>query len=628
MKNLLLMLRDIASKYPDMPAQYSKDKDGNFKPISYPQLWEDAINCALAIRAIGEGKDNQPIALISENRREWLIADLGIMATGAADVPRGCDVTQGELEYILTKTECSVGFFENSTQLKKALAGKGKDYLKTAILFDTDESYKAPQDIKLLSFSELMEKGQKADDNLRKELIKELEKIDSNHLATIIFTSGTTGEPKGVMLSHGNFLHQVKGVPLLLNVGPGDIWLSVLPVWHSFERVMQYVALGSASAIAYSKPIGKIMLTDMATLRPTWLASVPRIWESVKKGVLSNVEKGPAITRAIFNAAIAIGKAFAVSKHLVKGEFPRFKKRPRILDFAAGIIPFIILLPFYGLAKLIVFKKLHRKLGGRFVAGISGGGALPPDVDSFFDAVGIKVLEGYGLTETAPVLGVRKQSHPVPGTVGPVFPGTEIQIRDKDGNILPPGKQGIIHARGPQVMLGYYKNPEATKAVIDDNGWLNTGDIGMLTWDNELKITGRAKDTIVLRGGENIEPAPIETKLKEHPLVSNAVVVGQDKKFLAALLFIDKESLDTWCKLKGIEPGEDIYSNPMLKQELEDFVAAEISHHNGFKSFEQIYRIAILPDNLSVGEELSAKQEIKRHVIMEKYKDTIENLFK
>ncbi|MEM5948016.1 long-chain fatty acid--CoA ligase [Spirochaetia bacterium 38H-sp] len=627
MKNLLLMLKNIMQTYPNMPAQYVKDKEGKFKPIMYPQLWDDAITCALGLRAIGSGEENEPIALISENRREWLIADLGTMAAGAADVPRGCDVTQQELEYILTKTECKTGFFENSTQLKKALAGNGSKYLKIAILFDWDEDFSPPSSVTIINFYDLMEEGKKASREDREKLIKEIDKIESNHLATIIFTSGTTGEPKGVMLSHGNFLHQVKGVPLLINVGPGDIWLSVLPVWHSFERVMQYVALGTASAIAYSKPIGRIMLADMAELKPTWLASVPRIWESVKRGVLSNIEKGPSVTRAIFNGALAIGKAFAVSRHLVKGEFPRFKKRPRILDFAAGIVPFIILFPFYSLAKLIVFKKLHDKLGGRFVAGISGGGALPPDVDSFFDAVGIKVLEGYGLTEAAPVLGVRKQSHPVPGTIGPVFPGTEIQIRDKDGNVLKPGQQGIIFARGPQIMLGYYKNPQATKAVLDDQGWLNTGDIGMLTWDNELKITGRAKDTIVLRGGENIEPAPIETKLKEHPLVSNAVVVGQDKKFLAALLFIDTESLKTWCELNSQDFDDNIYRNPVLEQTLMEFISAEISHHNGFKSFERIYRVAILPDNLSVGEELSAKQEIKRHVILEKYKETIESLF-
>jgi len=326
---------------------------------------------------------------------------------------------------------------------------------------------------------------------------------DGEDTATIIFTSGTTGEPKGVMLSHTNFLHQVENVPRLIHVGPGDIWLCVLPVWHSFERIMQYVSMGRGSALAYSKPIGKIMLEDFQKVRPTWMASVPRIWEAIRAGIYRNISKQSAVTRGIFAFFVSVGGTWASLRDLFFGRLPRFRKRVRGIDSAVAAIPLLVLTPLKLLGDLLVFRKIRARLGGRFQAGISGGGALPAQVDRFFSAAGILLLEGYGLTETAPVLGVRAQDHPVPGTVGPVFPGTEIRILDDEGAVLPPGTQGHIFARGPQVMKGYYKRPDLTDGMIDRDGWLATGDLGMLTWDNELKITGRAKDTIVLLGGEH-----------------------------------------------------------------------------------------------------------------------------
>jgi len=250
-------------------------------------------------------------------------------------------------------------------------------------------------------------------------------------------------------------------------------------------------------------------------------------------------------------------------------------------------------------------------------------------VDKFFSAAGVLLLEGYGLTETAPVLGVRAQKHPVPGTVGPVFPGTEIKIVDDNGNTLSPGEQGVVFARGPQVMKGYYRRPDLTSQILSDDGWLNTGDLGMLTWDNELKITGRAKDTIVLLGGENIEPAPIEERLRESEFISQAVVLGQDQKFLAVLIVPDFEILDAWAADEQITVSsrDALVEEPRVRTLFNQIISGLVSTHNGFKSFEQIYRFTLLPVEFTVGEELSAKQEIKRHVIQERYGRQIEALF-
>jgi long-chain acyl-CoA synthetase len=269
-------------------------------------------------------------------------------------------------------------------------------------------------------------------------------------------------------------------------------------------------------------------------------------------------------------------------------------------------------------------------LGKRFIAGVSGGGALSPAVDKFIAAIGVLVREGYGLTETAPVLAVRLRNHPVIGTVGPVHKGTEVRIVDEHGNALPPGKKGVIQARGPQVMLGYYRRPDLTAKVLSRDGWLDTGDLGMMTIHEELKIVGRAKDTIVLRGGENIEPVPIEQKLCESPYILQAIVLGQDQRYLAALIVPRQEELVQWATENEI-PFNDYASlleQPEVKELINSEINANINIKNGFKPFERIFRFALLETPFEQGRELSSKLDPKRYAINELYKDQISKLFK
>ena len=633
METIPLLFESICDRYPDKPAQLSKDANGVFHPRSWSELRREVDRIAAGLIDLGITRGDR-VGLISENRREWFASDLAVLSLGAADVPRGNDATPEELAFILSFSEVAVSFVENAAQLEKiALVADKIPTLKTVIVLDNTLPDTMPSGLSgrsVLGYDQVGEKGD-ALLNVRgaDTVSKERAPGEGSDIATIIYTSGTTGRPKGVMLTHRAFLNQVFHVPDLIEVGPDDIWLCVLPVWHSFERIMQYVALGRGSALAYSKPIGKIMLEDFQKVRPTWMASVPRIWEAVRAGIYRNIKTQSPVKRGLFHFFVAVGGAYSGLRDMVRGRLPRFKKRIRILDALVAIVPMLLLLPLKLLGDVLVFKKIQARLGGRFVAGISGGGALPSAVDKFFSAAGILLLEGYGLTETAPVLGVRAQRHPVPGTVGPVFPEMEIQIRDEKGTVLRPGRQGIVFARGPQIMVGYYKEPDMTAAILSDDGWLDTGDLGMLTWDNELKITGRAKDTIVLLGGENVEPAPIEERLRESEFIAQAMTIGQDRKFLGALIVPDFEVLEHWAGEQQVSFSgrEDLVADEQVNALYTREIARLVGTQNGFKSFEQIYRFDLLTEDFTVGEELSAKQEIKRHVITEKYKKTIDQLF-
>ncbi|MFO8063698.1 MAG: AMP-dependent synthetase/ligase [Spirochaetota bacterium] len=685
-KTIPHLLQQIKTDYPDTPAQYVKDDAGVFHPRTYQQLYREVLAFALALRELGVTRGDH-VGLISENRAEWFVSDLAILSLGAADVPRGNDSMPGELKYILSFAGCKIVIVENAVQLTK-VAGVIDELpaLQTIIVLERhydeetlrSESREALSNVQVTLYSDLIETGRKAlgdggaeasaaasgDASSRRsegaETIEaEIARGEADDTATIIFTSGTTGTPKGVVLSHHNFLHQVSCTPDILNVAPGDIWLAVLPVWHSFERIIQYLALGSASALAYSKPVGKIMLADFAGVRPQWMGSVPRIWESVRSGIVKKVRAEGGAKWALFRFFVAVGGAHKHAEDLLMARVPDFKRRSRIVDALVAFLPWLVLKPLALLGSALVFGKIKARLGGRFVAGISGGGALPQAVDQFFAAAGILLLEGYGLTETAPVLAVRRQHRPVPGTVGSLLRDTECQIRDEHGHALPPGNQGIVFVRGPQVMSGYYNEPERTAEVLSSDGWFNTGDLGMLTHRGELKITGRAKDTIVLRGGENIEPQPIEQKLRESELIDQAVVLGQDQKFLGALIVPNAEALrqaleeteagtsrgaeavespggtlseaatPTTAETAGTEDAElaALIKKPAARTVIEREVAELVSGKHGFRGFEQITRLLIVADQFQIGDELSAKQEVKRHVINERYAAEIAQLF-
>jgi len=371
------------------------------------------------------------------------------------------------------------------------------------------------------------------------------------------------------------------------------------------------------------------MLPDMAQIQPQWMASVPRIWEGVRASIFRTINKEGGAKKILFLFFTTVGAAWIHLFNMFSGRLPNFKLRIRWFDIAVSIIPLILLTPFKLLGDTLVFSKIKARLGGKFIAAISGGGALPAHVDRFFQAAGILLLEGYGLTETGPVLAVREQNHPIGSTVGPLFPDIEYKIIDRKGELKGPGEKGTLYIKSKQIMKGYFKQPEATKEVLKD-GWLNTGDICIMTHNREVKIIGRSKETIVLMGGENIEPVPIEDKLNASEAIIQNIVLGQDKKFLGALIVPDMEILKEVAAKEGISyiQQEELLDDPEIQEYIHNEIQAQVNIKTGFKPFECIFRFKILPKPFEVGKELTQTLKTRRNVVYKMYEKEIKELFR
>lgn len=622
-------LKTRVQEHSEQPAQYVKDENAVFQPVSYGRLWERITRLACSLRSLGVRRGDH-VGIMSDNRWEWLTTDFALLALGAVDVPRGSDSTEEEMDYILRHADCRITFAENPAQCEKILSrADTMPELETIILYDDYESPEGrptSRKVGVRSFAEVM--AYEPTEEEVEAFEKEVALGKSDDLATLLYTSGTTGEPKGVMLTHRSFLFQMDRVERILHLTEVDIFLSVLPVWHSFERAVEYIVLNYGASLAYSRPIGKIMLDDMSSIRPTWMTSVPRIWEGIRAAVYRNVSKQSVIKQMLFHLFVGIGELHADLLSMFRGLLPAFRKRSRVADVALSTLPLLLLTPLKLLGDLLVFNSLKEKLGGRFVAGVSGGGALPPYVDTFFQAAGIKILEGYGLTETAPILAVRLQDAPVRGTVGPFLPDIQYKILGDTGEELGPGEKGTLWVKSEQIMEGYYKKPEETSKVLSD-GWLNTGDICMLTVNGECRILGRAKETIVLLGGENVEPVPIEETITRSDYIDQAMVVGQDQKFLGALIVVNEEKMLEFARREGIEyfEQEELRQHESVRELIHEEIQNYVNKTAGFKSFELIYRFKILSKPFEVGHELTQTMKIRRNVVHEEYRREIEGIF-
>ena len=560
--------------------------------LSYQDLAERIQDLSLGLLDLGLQTGDR-VAILSENRPEWAIADYACLTARCADVPIYPTLLARQVEYNLADSESVAVFVSTQTQLDKVLAARERlPALKHIIAFDPGVTGPG-----VLSLGAMYAKGRwarQAASSWRANALK----VKPDDLATLIYTSGTSGDMKGVMLTHGNIASNVFTCCTLFSFGDDDECLSFLPLSHIFERMFgHYCMLHSGVVINYAESVDTVA-SDMQRWRPTLMASVPRLYEKIYGRVMDAVRAGSALKRHIFFWGKRVGE---------KGVELRLAGRPLPLALRVQL----------GLADRLVFAKLRARTGGRLRFFISGGAPLSADIAKFFHAAGMPILEGYGLTETSPVIAVNTFQHQRLGTVGLPIPEVEVKIAP-DGEIL---------TRGPNVMPGYYKKPEATAEAIDAEGWFHTGDIGLLDQDGFLKITDRKKDLIVTAGGKNIAPQPIERLAKMSRFVSSAVMLGDRRPFPVMLIVPNFENLSAWAKQEGIQSADAaaLVALPAVQEKMEREVLATL---RDLAKFETPKKFLLLPREFSIETgELTPKLSIKRAVVEQRHRDAIEALY-
>jgi long-chain acyl-CoA synthetase len=568
-------------------------RDGAYRPISSVELEERVRHVALGLLELGVKRADR-IAILSETRPEWAIVDFACLTAGLTDVPVYPTLPAEQIPFIVNDSGAVAIFTSTPEQAAKIAQVRGQlKTIKHVIGFGS-----ATQPGEDLTLDELRSRGKALDTPDRAAAYKrDALTVKPDDLATLIYTSGTTGEPKGVMLSHDNIYSNVMASASAIPFAGQDLSLSFLPLSHIFARMADhYLMLHTGTSIAYAESMDTIAI-NLAEARPTIVLSVPRVFEKLFARVLDNALSGGAVKKNIFFWARGVGERWAKEK-------------------LSGREPKRLLAAQYAIAQKLVFSKLKARVGGRMRYFVSGGAPLAPEINNFFYAAGLTILEGYGLTETSPVIAVNTPANFRIGTVGKPVPGVDVRIAS-DGEIL---------TKGPHVMKGYYNKPDATKEMIDGDGWLHTGDIGVVE-DGFLRITDRKKDIIVTAGGKNIAPQPIENKVKTNKYVSQAVMIGDKRKFPVILVVPNWDNLEKWAKLRNImwTDRRQLLAMPTIRAKMEKEVFEEVA---GFASFEKPKKIGLLEHDFSIERgELTPKMSVKRRVVDKSYKSTIDALY-
>ncbi|MCK6684422.1 MAG: long-chain fatty acid--CoA ligase [Thermoanaerobaculia bacterium] len=568
--------------------------NGKWTPVSAEEFGRKVRALALGLTYLGVDRGDR-VAILSENRPEWPMTDFATLSLGALSVPIYTTYLSPQVEYILRDAEPRVVMVSNHTELKKVLDVVGRcPAVERVILMEGEP----PHHERVFSFNTLIRQG---DQLLRADPMAFADRVSSlgpGDFASMIYTSGTTGEPKGAVLTHGNFVSNVMGVcDLYQQLQPGKIAMSFLPLSHVFERMVDYLYFYRGVTIAYAESVDKLA-ENFGEVKPHFFAAVPRVYEKILQRVMNQVEQAPALRKKIFAWATSAGK-----ERLAKIE------RGHQVSGFLGLQ--------FKVADKIVFSKIKARLGGRFEFAISGGAPLAKDVAEFFWGAGVEIYEGYGLTETSPVLTCNRPGDFRLGSVGKPLPGVSIKIAE-DGEVL---------AKGPNIMEGYWRKPEETNKVFDQDRWFHTGDIGSFDQDGFLTLTDRKKEIIVSAYGKNIAPAPIEGALKAMRYVSSAVLVGDRRKFLSALLVPNFERLESWAIANSVEfrSREELLRHPKVRtlfQQAVDIVNGDEPSEKRIKAF------TLLSSDFSIeGGELTPTLKIKRRVVAQKYSKDIEEMY-
>ena len=603
--------------------------DPHAKPeviLSYTQLYQQIRQFAAGLQACGV-QPGTKIALFADNSPRWLIADQGIMMAGAANAVRSSQADPEELLYILEDSDSTSLVVEDRKTLKKLSSRLGELPLSFVVLL-SDESAELDDSLKIVNFPELMELG-------AAHSWQTLEQAPIG-LATLIYTSGTTGQPKGVMLSHGNLLHQVNNLSAIIQPEPGDRVLSILPTWHSYERAAEYFLLSRGCTQIYTSI--RTFKQDLRRFQPNYMIAVPRLWESLYEAIEKQFKQQSPNQQRLVNFFLSLSERYILAKRIAVN-LSLENLNPPAGEQVLARLQSLLLAPLHALGERLVYQKIRAATGGKLKAVISGGGSLAMYLEDFYEIVSVPILVGYGLTETSPVTNARTLRHNLRGSSGKPIPATEIRIVDPDtGQVLPPGKRGLVLIRGPQVMQGYYKKPEATAKVIDPEGWFNSGDLGWVTPVGDLVLTGRAKDTIVLTNGENIEPQPIEDACVRSPYISQIMLVGQDQKSLGALIVPNLEALQQWAQVQNLDlhfaesatsltADSNLYHSAvqeLFRREL----TQQVKNRPGYRPDDQIkvFRFIIEPFSQENGM-MTQTLKIKRPVVTERYRAMINEMF-
>jgi long-chain acyl-CoA synthetase len=562
------------------------------------------------------------IALFADNSARWLIADQGMMMAGVVNVVRSSQADPQELIYMLENSGSTGMVVQDLDTLAKLRPRFGELPIQFVVLL-SDEEPPVDEALKMINFPQLMKLGY--DRTLAAVSLKR------DDLATLLYTSGTTGRPKGVMLSHGNLLHQINELWVIVQPQPGDRVLSILPTWHSYERSCEYFLLSRGCTQIYTNL--RSVKQDLRKYKPNFMVGVPRLWESIYDGIQKQLREQPANKQKLVALLLDNSHRYIEAKRIVQ-QLSLENLEPSSTERAIASLAMAYRWLGHQLAKKIVYGKIREATGGEIKQVISGGGSLAKHLDTFFEVIGLEVLVGYGLTETAPVLTARRPDRNLRGSAGMPVPETEIRIVNPDTReTLPGGQKGLVLARGPQIMQGYYRNPEATQKAIDAEGWFDTGDLGWLTPHNDLVLTGRAKDTIVLTNGENIEPQPIEDACLRSPFIDQIMLVGQDQRSLGALIVPNVDALHAWAKEKNLvitPPDQDTIDleNKAILDLFRKELNREVKDRPGYCPDDRIgpFRLLAEPFTMDNGM-LTQTLKIRRPVVTERYRGMIDEMF-
>jgi long-chain acyl-CoA synthetase len=589
------MFRESVHKFPELPALMEKAK-GSYMPITYRQM-------ALKVRSFGRGlialgvQTKDHIALLSENRPEWAIADMSFAHIGAVNVGTFPNSPTNQVEYIISDSGSKVIVVSGLTQLKKAIEIRDRNRHLRIIAMEPPPYGTGD----VVTFDKVIELGE-ASPETDTEFEKRVQNIQPDDWASIIYTSGTTGDPKGVILSHYNFVSNVEAARDVLHFEPGEVLLSFVPLNHVMGRLADhYLPLSNGSTVAYVESLLRLR-QNLQEVRPHYMLLVPRVLEMFHEGLVANIAKEPATKQKMFNWALSVGKE-CCSQIEKKQDISRFQSLQ------------------WKIADMFVFRKIRSRLGlERLKFFFSGGASLPHSTAEFFCALKISIMEGYGLSETSPLVTVNPSNLLKYGTVGLPIKNVEVKIDD----------EGEILVRGPNVMQGYYNKPADTAEAIDKDDWLHTGDIGQFDSDGYLKITDRKKDLIVLSNGKKVAPQPMENKLSESPFISYAIIIGDKRNTITAILAPNFKHVSDWAVKNKLDI--DLHDNMAIAshQEVARLMKGEIERLLPYLAdYEKIRKFSIIGEELNVeNDALTPTLKVKKRVFMDRYKDAIEAMYR